>query len=200
MTSTRDARAASPKCGAKTRAGGTCLQGKGWGTKTPGIGRCKLHGGRSPNGQKAAQRELVEQTIAKLGVPRGTGDPFQLLEAAVQHAHGHLEAAAQVVRDAATPAADPTAKVASTLTLEVALGVYEQAIRDASRTGKAAVDADVANRLAALDERASGLLMRFVGELFDRVVPKTRRPEIEAWASTRLNELAAEYSTGAPVH
>lgn len=188
-------------CGGKTRAGGRCLQGKGHRTDHVGVGNCWLHGGRTPNGKKAGQRELAAQAVARLGVPRGTGDPFQLLEAAVQHAHGHLEASAQIVRDASAPV-DPTAAQTTkpALALEVALEVYEQAIRDASRTGKAAVDADVANRLAALDERASGLLMRFVGELFDRVVPKTRRPEIEAWASARLNELASEYSGGGQVH
>lgn len=184
-------------CGAKNRSGGRCTIYRGWGTDHAGTGRCKLHGGNTPHGRKAGQREKVEATIAKLGVPRGTGDPFQLLEAAVQHAHGHLEATAQVLRDAAEPAG---AVPKSPLALEVALDAYDQAIRNASRTGKAAVDADVANRLAALDERASGLLMRFVSELFDRVVPKTRRPEIEAWASGRLAELAQEYAAGGQVH
>jgi len=86
------------------------------------------------------------------------------------------------------------------LGLEVAADLYEQAIRTAARTGKAAVDADVANRLAALDERAEGLLMRFIRELLERVVPTERRPAIEAWASQRLGELAAEYERSAVVH
>jgi|SRR5699024_3082105 len=34
-------------CGAKTRAGTPCKRPAGWGTKTPGKGRCKLHGGKS---------------------------------------------------------------------------------------------------------------------------------------------------------
>jgi hypothetical protein len=37
-----------PKCGAKTRSGGTCGQKAGWGTDHVGEGRCKLHGGRNP--------------------------------------------------------------------------------------------------------------------------------------------------------
>lgn len=35
-------------CGAKTRGGGLCRKGSGWGTDHPGQGRCKLHGGATP--------------------------------------------------------------------------------------------------------------------------------------------------------
>ncbi len=34
-------------CGAKNRAGNPCKRPAGWGTKHPGEGRCKLHGGAS---------------------------------------------------------------------------------------------------------------------------------------------------------
>lgn len=34
-------------CGAKTRAGTPCQRPAGWGTDHVGIGRCKLHGGKS---------------------------------------------------------------------------------------------------------------------------------------------------------
>lgn len=185
-------------CGATTRAGTPCVFPRGYKTDHAGSGHCKLHGGNTPNGKKAAKTEAVERAIAKLGMPRGTGDPFALLSSAVQHAHGHLEATAAVVKEAAQPEL-LEAGAKAPLALDVALEAYEAAIRSAARTGKAAVDADVADRLAALDERASGLLMRFVGELLDRVVPKAKRPEIEAWASMRLGELATEYSSGKPV-
>ncbi|MBU0609034.1 MAG: hypothetical protein KKI08_14200 [Armatimonadetes bacterium] len=35
-------------CGAQTRTGGACGRPAGWGTKHPGAGRCKLHGGATP--------------------------------------------------------------------------------------------------------------------------------------------------------
>src|SRR5690554_2861610 len=35
----------APVCGAQTRKGGTCRRPAGWGTDTPGFGRCKLHAG-----------------------------------------------------------------------------------------------------------------------------------------------------------
>jgi hypothetical protein len=184
-------------CGAHARqTGGPCHQWKGFRTAHPGSGRCWLHGGRSPTGEKHAAVEVAERAVAKLGMPVGSGDPFKLLAKAVSHAEGYLEATAQVVRDAAEPAADAAPRVG----LEVAAELYEAAIRTAARTGKAAVDADVADRLAALDERAETLLLRFVRELLAKVAPPARRPALEAWASSRLAELAAEYERPVAVH
>jgi hypothetical protein len=186
-------------CGAPgRRGGGPCRNRKGFKTPTPGAGRCFLHGGATPNGQKHAQRELAEAAVAKLGVPRGTGDPFALLSKAVQHSQGLLEASGHVVATIGEPVKDGEKRPA--ISVDVAVELYAEAIRTASRTGKAAVDADVADRMAALDERAGDLLMRFVRELLERVVPVAKRPEIEAWASMRLGELAAEYEQPAAVH
>jgi hypothetical protein len=174
-----------------------CRQSEGKRTSHPGSGHCWLHLGRTANGEKHAEIERVERAISQLGVPRGTGDPFALLSSSVQHAHGYLEASAAVVREATSEAEGAPLPP---LPLGVALEAYEQAIRIAARTGKAAVDADVADRLAALDERAGSLLLRFIRELLDKVVPAPKRPAIEAWASGRLAELAAEYEQPAMVH
>lgn len=54
------------KCGAKKRQGeGTCTRPAGWGTDHPGVGTCKLHGGATPNGRKAAHTKQVQQQAAK---------------------------------------------------------------------------------------------------------------------------------------
>lgn len=42
------------KCGARKRSGGHCVLPSGWGTNHYGVGQCKLHGGSTPNGVKAA--------------------------------------------------------------------------------------------------------------------------------------------------
>jgi hypothetical protein len=47
------------KCGAKTKAGGSCRHPKGFRTDHPGSGRCYRHGGASPNRAKAAVREQM---------------------------------------------------------------------------------------------------------------------------------------------
>ncbi len=188
-------------CGAATNPlnGSTpCRQAKGMRTDHPGAGHCWLHGGRSPNGRRHAQTEAAERAIAKLGLPVGSGDPFILLTKAVQHAEGYLEATAQLVVDSGGKAEGAEGR--PRVDLSIAAALYEQAVRTAARTGKAAVDADVADRLAALDERAGSLLLRFVRDLLDKVVPASQRPVIEAWASGRLTELAAEYENAGLLH
>lgn len=175
-----------------------CHNAKGMRTAHPGSGHCWLHLGTSPNGEKHAQLERAGRALRLLGVPFGTGDPFLLLAKTVQHAEGYLEATSQLLAESAEQASSGDALPA--FAVETASGLYEEAIRIAARTGKATVDADVANRLAILDERADSLLQRFVGELFDRVVPAAKRPAIEVWASGRLAELAVEYEHPVTVH
>lgn len=46
--------------------------GRGWGTDHPGSGRCKNHGGSTPNGKTAAAREVARHKLTMLGVPLGT--------------------------------------------------------------------------------------------------------------------------------
>lgn len=52
-----------PKCGAKNRTGGTCGKPSGWGTNHVGIGKCRFHGGNTPNGKKSAERQRAEADI-----------------------------------------------------------------------------------------------------------------------------------------
>ncbi len=52
-------------CGARNRAGNPCRRPAGWGTDHPGAGRCKLHGGNTPNGRKQGQRLLAEQLVRR---------------------------------------------------------------------------------------------------------------------------------------
>lgn len=180
-------------CGAATNPlnGATpCRRQKGWGTNHRGSGHCRLHLGSTPNGIKAGQREAAAQALAKLGVPLGNGDPMVLLTKTVQHAEGYLEATGHVLSDVVDH--DAT-KGTPAFSVDVAREMYADAIRTAGRVGKAAVDANVADRLAVLEERAGDLLMRFVRELLDQVVPEKRRPELEVWAARRLGELASEY-------
>jgi hypothetical protein len=57
-------------CGAHARqSGDRCGRPAGWGTRHPGFGRCKLHGGASPNGTIAAARDLGHHLAAELERP-----------------------------------------------------------------------------------------------------------------------------------
>ena len=168
----------SPRCGVHTKRASVehhagraprtcqepshhCRQAKGYRTDHPGSGKCWLHGGRTPNGKLHAQREAVEQAVVKLGLPLGSGDPFTLLSKAVRHAEGNLEASAKIVVEAID------GKDGAKFDLERAVAVYVRAIREASRTGKAAVDADVADRMAALDERLGAVIHRILTVALD---------------------------------
>lgn len=185
-------------CGAATNPlnGATpCRQPRGMRTDHAGAGHCWLHGGRSANGRKFGQREQAIRAVERLGIPLGNGDPFVLLEHAVQHGEGQLSASAALVVEAAAKVADPEHAADSIVPLAVAAEMYLDAIRMAGRVGKQAVDAKVADRQQTLDMAMYALLSRFVTELFDRFLPEERRPDAEIWAKSRFLEMAGELET-----
>lgn len=68
------------RCGAKGRTGQPCGLPAGHGTDHPGIGRCKLHGGSTPNHQRSARTELARRECVKLGLRIETHPADALLE------------------------------------------------------------------------------------------------------------------------
>ncbi len=82
----------SSKCGGATRGvrgGGKCTRPAGWGTDHVGVGRCKLHGGSTPNHVVAAQRVMAAQAVATYGIKSDLPPTAALLEEA-QWSHGHV--------------------------------------------------------------------------------------------------------------
>ncbi len=77
-------------CGARTRAGAMCRKPSGWGTPHPGIGRCKHHGGSTPNHLRSAQMELARRECQMLGVPVEI-DPASALIDELWEATGNVE-------------------------------------------------------------------------------------------------------------
>ena len=77
-----------PKCGAHARSTGQpCKRGAGAGTSHPGSGRCSNHGGSSPSGERAAERQAAEAAAARFGLPVSTG-PTEALQAGLERANG----------------------------------------------------------------------------------------------------------------
>lgn len=76
-------------CGAEKRAGGKCTQVAGWGTDHLGVGRCKLHGGSTPNHQRAAEKEIARLECDRLGIPIET-DPSEALIQQVWETAGNV--------------------------------------------------------------------------------------------------------------
>lgn len=79
-------------CGAAKRSGGTCTQTAGWGTPHPGVGACKLHGGSTPSGVKAAAVTQAKELLGTLGIVE---DP-STLPAPIVYAELELSAAKQL--------------------------------------------------------------------------------------------------------
>jgi hypothetical protein len=146
------------KCGAKKRSGGTCSQPAGYGTDHVGTGRCKFHGGSTPNGKKAAQREGAEieaQRMVRLaGVDQ---DPLEhLLESL------HLAAALVQVWGAMVAAIDEKAEEESEADgfLRGELG-YEEIESDKGFTDTIVRPKD---RLMAVDSRGESQIHPYVAE------------------------------------
>ena len=76
-------------CGALTGDNLPCRRAKGHGTAHPGVGRCKFHGGNSPDVIKAALRVKAERAVATYGLPLNI-DPHVALLHEVQRTAGHV--------------------------------------------------------------------------------------------------------------
>lgn len=83
-----------------------CKRPAGWGTDHPGVGRCKRHGGSTPNHQKAASLEIARRECVALGVPIDTTPDVALMDE-VREACGNVAFYRQLVQDLPThPAPD----------------------------------------------------------------------------------------------
>jgi hypothetical protein len=77
------------KCGAKTRAGRPCQLEAGKGTSHVGIGRCRLHGGASPQAELGGQVELARREAAVMGRPLHI-DPHDAILECIRIAAGEV--------------------------------------------------------------------------------------------------------------
>lgn len=128
-------------CGARTRSGRTCRR-----QPMRGQARCDMHGGKSPQALRAAERRLerdrVTAAITRLGVavPEGA-DPLEVLSRALSVAAGDLEAMrVQVSEVQPNDASNPTVRL------------YAEALDRAGRLAKIAADTNLAERQAAMSE------------------------------------------------
>jgi hypothetical protein len=131
-----------PRCGAKTRSGGTCRNGSGARTDTPGSGYCWLHTGATANGRKFAQRVGAEAAAARLGVPVAT-DAQTALQDALERANGTVAwllaelhqldpqdltwgISERRIRPASEPGGQPSVEVIQSGRLHPLIGLYER--------------------------------------------------------------------------
>src|SRR4051794_34014182 len=140
-------------CGAQTRQTGLpCGRGAGWGTDHPGHGRCKLHGGRSPSGVKAAARQAACASAASMSehAIEVEVSPSDALLYTVRRAAGLSSYYRGRLADI-DPDAEPDAG-------RLWAGLERESLRDLARYSKMTLDAGVEERAAQLAERAGGRL------------------------------------------
>lgn len=77
-------------CGAKTRSSTPCKRPAGAGTTHVGIGRCRLHGGASPNAELAGSVVLARREAAVMGAPLPI-DPHEAILQAIHITAGEVQ-------------------------------------------------------------------------------------------------------------
>lgn len=88
--------------GNRVSGGEPCERPAGWGTSTPGVGPCRLHGGTLPSVTKAAQEQAAlaeaRRGLARLGVARPLESVEEALDLLLAVA-GQLNALRQGLQD-----------------------------------------------------------------------------------------------------
>jgi hypothetical protein len=132
-------------CGARTRRGTACKRPAGWGTGHLGTGVCVRHGGRTRNHETKGARDLATAfVVGQLGAQVPI-DPLDAAVKAVELAHGSVEYWRTLILEAIEKGENPS---------DVHTAGYRDALQDLSRMTEAANRAGVADRMAALTERA----------------------------------------------
>lgn len=101
---TPDQRDQVPLCGAKKKNGELCRAFAGQGTNHSGSGKCKFHGGSTPNhGKRAVTQELKRQMIT-LGEPVEDVTAISALLSELYASTGHVAWLRQQIADMSTDA------------------------------------------------------------------------------------------------
>lgn len=136
-----------------------CMLVKGWGTKHSGSGRCRYHGGNTPNGRKGAEAEAAKTLLADLAVPV-SGNPLQVLQAVLDSAHGVMDAARRMLAELPREA-DVDEKAWARLKL------YRESIEAAGRMAKLAAEAVNEDALVQVDLATGEILHRVLVAALD---------------------------------
>jgi len=166
-------------CGGKKRQGeGTCRKPAGWGTPHPGIGRCKLHGGSTPNHRTAATEERARRELARLNLPP-VEDPLTELARVAAEVVAWKDAIGGKVNEL-TSLRYEAGEGGEQLRSEVAL--WERALDRCERFLTAMARLNIDERLARISEAQAAAVIAAIAVACDvlRVTPEQRRMAIEA--------------------
>lgn len=190
-------------CGAKKRQGeGDCHRPAGWGTSHPGIGRCKLHGGSTPDQIKHVNGQKAADAVVTFGLPREIDPQVALLEE-VHRTAGHVSwlqaKIAEFETDDELKQLDAAGKFERA---SVWVELYQSERAHAVKVSKAAIDAGIAERAVRLAEeqgrQLANVLRDVIADLFrlllaeglpGDVLVRVQRERVPALVRTRLLEV-----------
>lgn len=133
-------------CNATTRKGTLCKRTAGAGTNHKGMGACSKHLGCTANHERKGARDLAAAfVVGQLGA-QAPIDPLDAAVKAVELAHGSVEYWRTLILEHIEEGNDQP--------LPSHVSGYRDALQDLSRMTEAANRAGVADRMAALTERA----------------------------------------------
>lgn len=191
-------------CGAKTRTGGRCAKTAGWGTGHHGTGRCKLHGGSTPNAELAGAVQLARRESGVMGVPLDVAPHVAILEC-IQIVAGEVRYASDQI--AALEPADAAGQLVTTVerfggengggsetrhgppALHIWIVARHQAMDRLVDYSKVAINAGIEERRVKLAEQQGALLAQAIrGILAELGVGD--RPEVPAVVRRHLTLVA----------
>lgn len=176
------------KCGAKRqpRPGDEpgvqyyCKQAAGWGTDHPGYGRCKRHGGATPQHKKFAMKERVMRAVKMYGLPIVT-TPADALMAEVYRTSGHVAFLESVIYDLQQVELTQTVHGATAWQKPaVWVEMYQEERRHLVRVCTEAIKCGIAERAVRLQEQQGALLATAIKAILTElgVMDDPRAPEI----------------------
>lgn len=160
-------------CGARKRQGeGTCERPAGWGTSHAGTGLCKLHGGSTQSGTKAAERQAQQGALERARKTFGIAldvEPGDALLGLVRTSSGLCAwYSSRIEQLSGVTMGDKSHPL-------VAMFLDER--KHLSAVAKAALDAGIAERRVRLEEEQGrllvGLLERVIRRLDELVYRQT---------------------------
>lgn len=181
--------APTPRCGAKTRQGGVCGQRAGARTSHEGDGKCWLHGGASPSGTIAANREGLERRAASMATAVRM-EPLDALLHVVYAQAGRVQWIGGMLEGV-----DESALFSDDGRMDGVAMAHRQELRQLAQVSKMALDAGVAERRVQMAERTAALIAAAAEDAFAEVgevaTPALRAAFARTFAA-RLSVLEAQ--------
>ena len=148
-----------PLCSARKKNGKSCRAFAGQGTSHKGVGRCKYHGGSTPNHRASAAVAMARNRMVELGRPKSVS-PGQLMAGVINLQAGDLMALTKAIQDLD----DDTTPEGQAL-----VRLYNQEKERSARITKLAADMGVDERLLELAESQTDLMAQVIEAIADDI-------------------------------